>query len=186
LNICSAKRALKLIVKGSAKAEESCDIKIHTTKMWDEFTGDFILVDIFLPSVIRLTTYKYIPVRAQLLTRNNILNRDKNTCQYCGKVFSQKSLTLDHIIPRSKGGKSTWENLVSCCVPCNRKKSDSLLSELKDMKLIRQPKSISSHTSKHLLRNMGADDPFWRKYLFFSNSGENQWTEEKEELSLTK
>lgn len=178
LNICSAKRALKLMVKGVAKVEESYDIKIHTTKMWDEITGDFILVDIFLPSVIRLTTYKYIPVRTQILTRKNILNRDKNTCQYCGVVFNPKVLTLDHILPISKGGKSTWENLVTCCTTCNRKKADFLLSELKDMKLIKQPKSISSHTSKHLLRNQGADDPYWRKYLFFSDSGKNQWIDD--------
>jgi 5-methylcytosine-specific restriction endonuclease McrA len=182
LNICSAKRALKLIVKGRAKIEESHLQKVHTTKMWDENTGEFILVDLFLPSVIRLMEFKFIPVRSQLLTRKNIFNRDRNTCQYCGRVFSPKNLTLDHILPRAKGGKSTWENLVACCHECNATKGDTLLCDLRNMKLIRNPKSINSHTSKHLLRNQGADDPFWRKYLFFENDVEgNQWTEEKEE-----
>lgn len=178
LNICSAKRALTLMVKGAARVEEVYPVKVHTTKMWDENTGDFILIDLFLPSVIRLVTYKYIPVRAQLLTRKNILNRDKNTCQYCGVVLNPKVLTLDHILARSRGGKSTWENLVACCKNCNFTKGNKLLSELTDMKLIKQPKSINSHTSRHLLRNQGADDPYWRKYLFYENSTDNQWKDD--------
>jgi len=187
LNVCSAKRALKLIVKGRAKIEESHLQKVHTTKMWDELTGEFVLIDLFLPSVIRLLSYRFIPVRTQLLTRKNIFSRDKNTCQYCNHVFSPKNLTLDHILPRSKGGKSTWENLVACCHECNTYKGDTLLCDLRDMKLIKNPKSINSHTSKHLLRNQGADDPFWRKYLFFDNdSEENQWTEEIGDTKLKK
>jgi hypothetical protein len=181
LSFCSAKRAVTLIYKGIAKTEKTRPEKIYTTTMWDEITGDFILVDQFLPSVIRLLEYKFIPVRLHILTRRNILNRDHNTCQYCGKVFSPKALTLDHVRPRSKGGQSTWENLVACCHSCNNKKGNKLLTELTDMKLIRMPRSIGIHTSRHLLRNLGMDDPDWRKFLFYdSDEGENQWTEELE------
>jgi len=168
LNICSAKRAMKLIVKGAAKAEKVHEDKMfYSGKMWDEHTGELVTVDFFLPSVIRLLEYRYIPIRTQIVTRKNIFNRDKNMCLYCGEVFPTSKLTMDHVYPRSRGGKNTWENLVTCCMPCNKHKGDKLLSELKDMKLRYTPKPLSSHTSRFILRNMGESDPMWREYLFF-------------------
>jgi hypothetical protein len=168
LNICSAKRAMKLIVKGAAKSEKVHeDQMFYSGKMWDENTGELVTVDFFLPSVIRLLEYRYIPIRTQIVTRKNIFTRDKNMCLYCGVVFPTRNLTLDHIHPRSRGGKNTWENLVTCCTPCNKRKGDKLLSELKDMKLRYLPKPLSSHTSRFILRNMGEGDPMWREYLFF-------------------
>ena len=172
LNICSTKRAMKLIVKGAAKAEETHPQKFYTGKMWDEYTGEMVTVDFYVPSVIRLTEYRYIPIRTQIVTRKNIFNRDKNMCLYCGEVFPTRSLTLDHVIPRSRGGKSTWENLVTCCMPCNKRKGDKMLDELHDMKLRYHPKPLSVHTSRFILRNLGDSDPNWRKYLFFSNDAE--------------
>lgn len=179
LNITSVKRAMKLIMKNRAKAVESHeDQKFYSGKMWDERSGELVTVDFFLPSVIRLLEYRYIPIRTQIVTRKNIFNRDKNMCMYCGMVFPSRSLTLDHIIPRSRGGKSSWENLVTCCVPCNKRKGDKMLHELHDMKLKHEPKPISSHTSRFILRNMGDGDPLWRKYLFFTNDSlENTYLE---------
>jgi hypothetical protein len=178
LSFCSAQRAICLIYKGVAKVETENDTKIHTAKMWDDKTGEFILVDQYLPTVIRLLNYKYIPIRMQLLTRKNILNRDRNTCQYCGKVFPPSQLTLDHILPRCKGGLSTWENLVASCKTCNNRKDNRLLEDIPDMALIHRPNEITVHTSRFMLRNMGAEDPDWRKYLFFDRGEENQWTGE--------
>ena len=172
INICSAKRAMKLIIKNCARAEETHPQLFYSGKMWDEHTGELVTVDFFLPSVIRLLQWRYIPIRTPIVTRKNILNRDKNKCMYCDNIFSPKALTLDHIIPRSRGGKSSWENLVACCVPCNKKKDNKLLSELKDMQLLVQPKSLNSHSKRFILRNLGAGDPLWEKYLFFSNSDE--------------
>jgi 5-methylcytosine-specific restriction endonuclease McrA len=74
-----------------------------------------------MPAVIRLFRYINLPYRGVVLTRQNVFKRDKFTCQYCG---SPKSLTLDHIIPRSKGGKTSWSNLVTACQPCNTRKGD--------------------------------------------------------------
>ena len=68
-----------------------------------------------LPSVIRLLEYRRIPHQSRALSRKNILLRDRNTCQYCGEVLPSSELTLDHVIPRSRGGASTWENLVAPC-----------------------------------------------------------------------
>jgi hypothetical protein len=176
LSFCNAKRSLTLLYKGKAKVEEITTHAVCTQIIWDDITGEFIKEKIYVPSVIRLLTYNYIPGITKMLTRKNIFNRDGYICQYCGKSFSAKQLTIDHIIPRSKGGKSTWENVVACCESCNRKKGNRLLSEISDMKLLHFPKPINLHTSKYLLRNMGADDSRWRKYLFYDSTGkENQW-----------
>lgn len=75
-----------------------------------------------MPAVIRLNNYVNIPYKGVPMTRQNIFKRDKSRCQYCNK---DKDLTLDHVIPRSKGGKSTWNNLVTACKRCNAKKGDS-------------------------------------------------------------
>ncbi len=73
------------------------------------------------PAVICLNQYKNIPFRGVLLNRNNLFRRDKGECQYCG---SKKQLTIDHVVPRSKGGKSNWTNLVTACHRCNVIKGD--------------------------------------------------------------
>src|SRR5262252_11098270 len=111
INICAARRALVLVLKGVAAAEEESTHAIHSSRR-----------SIRLPSVIRLLEYRRIPHQTRALSRKNILLRDRNTCQYCGDPLSAGELTLDHVVPRSRGGASTWENLVACCHNCNRKK----------------------------------------------------------------
>lgn len=73
------------------------------------------------PAVIRLHEYKSIPYRGALLNRNNIFKRDQNECQYCG---AKKTLTIDHVLPKSKGGKTNWQNLITACHRCNTLKGD--------------------------------------------------------------
>jgi 5-methylcytosine-specific restriction endonuclease McrA len=73
------------------------------------------------PAVIRLTHYKNIPFRGVLLNRNNLFKRDNGECQYCGSI---RHLTIDHVIPKSKGGKTTWSNLITACNRCNVNKGD--------------------------------------------------------------
>ncbi|NLV79300.1 MAG: HNH endonuclease [Rhodococcus sp.] len=80
-----------------------------------------------LPSVIRLRTYVRVPYRARVpLTRAALMHRDGNRCAYCGS----KAETIDHVVPRSRGGEHSWENCVACCATCNHRKADKLLSEL--------------------------------------------------------
>jgi 5-methylcytosine-specific restriction endonuclease McrA len=74
-----------------------------------------------LPAVIRLFRYIHLPYKSVVLTRQNVFKRDRHTCQYCGTL---KNLTLDHVHPRSKGGKSSWSNLVTACQRCNAHKGD--------------------------------------------------------------
>ncbi len=92
------------------------------------------------PVIVQLLANIRIPRMALQPTRVNILLRDDETCQYCGK--HTRELTLDHVIPRSRGGQSTWENLVACCKACNGKKGNHLLKEV-NMHLIRQPRALT-------------------------------------------
>jgi 5-methylcytosine-specific restriction endonuclease McrA len=81
-------------------------------------------------------------------------------------VIPSSDLTLDHVIPRSRGGSSSWENLVACCHTCNRRKGNHLLNET-DMKLMKEPRPFTLHTSRHIMRMIGRSDLKWRKYLFY-------------------
>src|SRR5579883_3209698 len=92
------------------------------------------------PVIVQLLANVRVPRVALQPSRANILLRDEETCQYCGK--RSRDLTLDHIIPRSRGGQSTWENLVACCKPCNGKKGNRLLKEV-NMRLLRQPHPLT-------------------------------------------
>ncbi len=158
INICGARRALVLVLKGVARTEEEQGSTLHAAR-----------VHMPMPSVIRLLEYRRIPHQTRALSRKNILLRDRNTCQYCHCILSTGDLTLDHVIPRSRGGLSTWENLVACCHDCNRRKGNQLLQELADMHLSREPRPFSLHTSRHIMRMMGSSDASWRKYLYFED-----------------
>ncbi len=155
INICAARRAIVLVLKGLAMPEEENGHYLHAAR-----------ITMRVPSVIRLLEYRRIPHQTRALSRKNILLRDRNTCQYCALVLPSGELTLDHVIPRSRGGSSSWENLVACCHPCNRKKGNHLVSET-DLELIKEPRPFTLHTSRHIMRMIGRSDVKWRKYLFY-------------------
>jgi len=155
INVCAARRAIVLVLKGVAMAEEENGHFLHSTRLC-----------VRVPSVIRLLEYRRIPHQTRSLSRKNILLRDRNTCQYCAQVLPSGELTLDHVIPRSRGGLSTWENLVACCHTCNRRKGNQFSQEA-GMKLMREPRAFNLHTSRHIMRMIGHSDAKWRKYLFY-------------------
>ncbi len=155
INVCAARRALVLVLKGIASAEEMTQQQVASSRK-----------SLPLPSVIRLLEYRRIPHQSRALSRKNILMRDRYTCQYCHKILPSGELTLDHVIPRSRAGETTWENLVACCHPCNNRKG-SRTPEEAGMKLLRPPRPFSMHTSRHLMRLLGNSDDQWRKYLFY-------------------
>ena len=95
----------------------------------------------------------------------NVLLRDKYTCQFCRRVLPAHELTLDHVIPRSRGGHTDWDNLVACCHRCNNLKGDRLPEEV-GLRLMRPPMPFTLHTSRQIMRMMGRSDERWRKYLF--------------------
>ena len=96
--------------------------------------------------------------------------RDHSSCQYCGKHLPPSELTLDHVYPRSRGGESTWDNLVACCKRCNHRKG-SRTPEEAGMHLRRRPRGFSLHVSRQIMRYLGRADETWRKYLFYESDG---------------
>src|ERR1017187_3416844 len=152
INITSARRALTLMLKGAAMVEDVSPYKVHTHK-----------IDIPIPSVIRLRTYRRMPRINRSVSRKGIILRDQSACQYCGCKLPAKDLTMDHVIPRSHGGGSTWENMVACCFRCNNEKADRTPQEA-GMVLVKKPIRIGIHAKHRLM----ADDQAacWEKYLF--------------------
>lgn len=155
INVTAARRAVVLVLKGVATAEEENGSFLHSTR-----------VALRIPSVIRLTAFRRIPYQPRALSRKNILLRDRYTCQFCGRVLPAGELTLDHVVPRSRGGHTDWDNLVACCHSCNNRKGDRLPEEA-GLKLRRLPRPFTLHTSRQLMRMMGRSDERWRKYLFY-------------------
>jgi len=97
-----------------------------------------------IPKVIQLIRYDRLPTREVRFTRRNIFHRDRNRCQYCGKVFQQSDLNLDHVVPLSRGGKSSWVNVVCACIPCNTRKGDRSPAQV-GMRLVRRPRKPAGH-----------------------------------------
>ncbi len=155
INVTAVRRALVLVLKGVAQAEEHNHAEVHSTS-----------TALKVPSVIRLLSYRHIPQQTRALSRKNILLRDRNTCQFCGLLFPASELTLDHVMPRSRGGHSSWENLVACCYKCNNSKGDRTPEEA-GLRLQRRPRPFTLHTSRQLMRLIGRKDAKWRKYLFY-------------------
>ena len=152
LTVCRARRAGVLVYQGKAEMLEDGLGHIHT-----------ISQTIPLPSVIRLSQMIKRPRRERKMTRYEIFNRDRYTCQYCGD--QSRHLTLDHVIPRYRGGQHTWENVVSACVACNRKKAGRTPREA-NMKLIRQPSPPVGGPFYIVPYHYLSKRDEWRKYLY--------------------
>ncbi|MCD6219393.1 HNH endonuclease [Candidatus Calescamantes bacterium] len=150
VNISTARRAFCLLFVGSAKAvvenedgfqtlsfTEWVDYSLHNTD--GEDTVSTVRWVLRIPRVIILCHYTGYPSLTIKLTRKNVYKRDNYTCQYCGRKFPPEFLNIDHVIPRYRGGKTTWENVVCSCLWCNLKKGGKTLKEA-GMKLLREPR----------------------------------------------
>ncbi|MBN1447162.1 MAG: HNH endonuclease [Bacteroidetes bacterium] len=115
------------------------------------------------PSVIRLNHYKRVPFKGIMLSRKNILRRDGHRCQYCGSTSAP--LTVDHVIPRSRGGTDSWDNLVAACIACNNRKG-SRSPERAGMTLRSVPRR-PSHVS-FIMQSVHKVDELWKPYLFMT------------------
>lgn len=151
INVCTLRRAAVLLLKEKAELLERREGAIHSEHMTLE-----------RPDVIRLISYVHVPRRAhrRKITRRAVLARDAWTCQYCG---SRKSgLTVDHVIPRSRGGKSVWENIVAACASCNRRKGNRLPREIQ-MHPRRSPKAPGP--TVFIQVSTPSIPPAWQQYL---------------------
>jgi 5-methylcytosine-specific restriction endonuclease McrA len=137
INVCTVRRAVVLLLKDKAEVIEHGEWDLHSATQ-----------TINRPVVIRLVTYVRIPrdTHRRKITRRAVFARDGWACQYCG---SRSSLTVDHVIPRSKGGPSSWENIVASCAPCNRRKGDALLRQA-GMRLLKQPRTPNPNVFIHV------------------------------------
>jgi 5-methylcytosine-specific restriction endonuclease McrA len=114
-----------------------------------EYNGAMINKKYRLPEIIKLVNYVPLPYKDAVLSRKNIYLRDNHTCQYCGKTGD--NLTIDHVVPRSRGGKETWENMVVCCARCNNRKGSRTLEEA-GMRLTGTPYRPPSSLYLHMTR----------------------------------
>jgi len=150
LSVCSVHRSVKLLFLDKAEMlHDYPDKKIRT--ITEEYS---------YPSVIRLRRYINIPFNKIVLTRRNIMKRDGNNCQYCG---ASKNLTIDHVLPRSRGGEDTWENLVTACDTCNVRKGNQTPEEA-GMPLDHKPYRPVHITFFQSL--LGGVEDEWKPYLY--------------------
>jgi 5-methylcytosine-specific restriction endonuclease McrA len=169
VNICSAERAFALLYQGHAQVVDASagGFQTHNFQQWREVSETYDGQDVVntvtwkirVPKVILLLMFDRLPKKEVKFTRHNIFERDHNTCQYCGEHFDRRELNLDHVMPRDRGGQTTWENIVCSCIPCNSRKANRTPQEA-GLKLVRKPKR-----------------PKWRPFLEFqfSKTRDDSW-----------
>lgn len=160
IRILSVRQGLELLTRGKVFVEKATDKEVYP--------------GVFLPSVIVLREQVRIPHKRARASKKNIFLRDGYTCQYCGRAFDRSELSLDHILPQSRGGKDTWENLVAACKPCNGRKDDQTPEEA-GMPLIRRVIPATVHTSRGILRSLGMQVQDWSFYLFGDSDGDRRF-----------
>ncbi|MHB8853010.1 MAG: HNH endonuclease, partial [Ignavibacteriaceae bacterium] len=153
LTVCNIKKAIVLIYLGKAELvvqDKRKELRsVSKTFPW--------------PSIIRLSQFITLPYKRVVLTRKNILRRDEYKCSYCGR--GDLPLTIDHVVPKSKGGIDSWDNLVCACTFCNNKKGDRTPVEA-NMILLNRPFK-PSHIM--FIKNVvGKLDENWKPYLYLS------------------
>ena len=174
IHTCSVKRALRLVVLGHAQVVqtdgEAC-YQTHDFFSWVEHSASAIAEDVVrtvklalrIPKIIVLSLYDRLPRKEVKFTRHNVFLRDKFTCQYCGDQFAERDLNLDHVVPRDKGGKTTWENIVTSCIRCNTRKANKMPHEV-NMTLLREPRT-PRWRPLFGLRSDTPTDASWRQFL---------------------
>lgn len=145
VHITTVRRAFVMLYQGIAKAVDE-QYELFDFDSWSEMStaaheDNVGLVGrmIRVPRVILLVGYDRLPRRRVRFSRHNIYLRDRNTCQYCNVGFPKTELNLDHVVPRTQGGRTTWENVVCSCIECNRKKGGRTPEEAR-MRIVRTPR----------------------------------------------
>ncbi len=145
VNVATVARALVLLWNESARVVDPHDYQLYTWADWsrlrlraDEPFIQAVRLRLRVPEVVALNGYDRLPVAHVTFSRRNIFKRDHSTCQYCGAQPGGEELTIDHVLPRSQGGVSSWENCVLACMACNKRKADRT-PEQAGLKLRRKP-----------------------------------------------
>ncbi|HEX9757674.1 MAG TPA: HNH endonuclease [Nitrospiria bacterium] len=158
LRVLNWKRAITLLWQGKVEVLEVYDQEIRG-----------VSITIKLPSVLRLLRVVKVKNwhRAVKFSRANIFLRDRYSCQYCKKRFRTEDLTFDHVVPIARGGKKTWENIVTACIRCNNKKSGRTPVEAR-MKLIKKPEKPNWQPSLTITIGIKNAPESWRDYLYWN------------------
>lgn len=170
VHVTSARRALVLLYSDHARVVMD-DYSTHDFQSWRDVSEVMESVqkittpsfELAIPEVIMLTDFSRFPPRQLKFSRRNIYLRDGHTCQYCGKVPKKDEVTIDHVIPRSRGGKTTWENVVLACVRCNMKKGSKMLQEA-GLKLLNEPVRPHWLACAQFQRKV-ASGSLWQKFV---------------------
>jgi CRISPR/Cas system Type II protein with McrA/HNH and RuvC-like nuclease domain len=178
VRVISARRAFCLLVKEVAEivSVEDQQFLAYDLESWREVSQlraryerenhewvKCVRFELAVPRIVRLLFYDRLPRTNVKFTRRNIYARDSNRCQYCGKRFATSELSLDHVVPRSRGGVSSWANIVCCCVKCNVRKGGRTPYEAR-MKLVRQP--VKPKRSPMIALRLGHEKyASWKQFL---------------------
>ena len=155
LRVITWKRAVTLLTLGKVEVLETYEREVRS-----------VTIAIRLPAVVRLLHLVRFRDHTIRFSRQNIYIRDKYQCQYCGRTMDGCDLTYDHVVPKSLGGETVWENIVTCCLPCNKKKGGRTPRQAK-MRLIREARRPSWHPMLMLTLRIRRTPETWRDYLFW-------------------
>lgn len=156
LRVINWKKAMTLLLLNKVEVVEEYSREVHSVS----FTFR-------LPSVVRLLRLVKRPKTAVKFSRQNIYARDKNRCQYCGREFPPEQLTYDHVVPKYRGGKTEWTNIVTCCISCNRRKGGRTPKEA-GMRLIRKPARPKWLPAVRITVGYKDVPQCWRDYLYWN------------------
>jgi 5-methylcytosine-specific restriction endonuclease McrA len=176
VNVATVRRAIGLVYRGMARVVDTESYKTYDFMDWAQNGNGNghpairgVSVNFREPEVILLTAFNGRHIREIKFSRRNIFERDQHTCQYCGRRFERANLTLDHVVPRSRGGRTTWDNVAVCCVRCNTRKGDRTPAEA-GMHPVRTP--CKPHWASFVgMRLTRLDSTAWRKFLNGNRGG---------------
>jgi 5-methylcytosine-specific restriction endonuclease McrA len=167
VHVTTVRRAFSLLYRGVARAVDE-NYRTFDFADWtsvsalDSEAVGLVSGLVRVPRVILLVSFDRVPRREVRFSRHNIFMRDGSACQYCGDRKARSELNLDHVIPRSRGGESVWENVVTACAPCNLRKGNRLLEE-SGLTLHRQPRPPAPVLFIHLATP--TIPSVWQRYL---------------------
>lgn len=169
IQVTTVRKAFCLLYKGHVRVVNpdysTCDWEnwVDIPPQADEESIVTPTLRIRIPRVILLLDFDRLPRHEVRFTRKNILYRDRNSCQYCGRKYQTRELNLDHVVPLSRGGKSTWQNVVCCCISCNSRKGGHLPEEV-GMRLVKMPTRPRWHPLVRISFAAGPHEA-WKNFL---------------------
>lgn len=177
VNVATVARALVMVWSETARVVDPADYQLYDWNDWSSLDPkdgqsyvQTVSQRIRVPEVVTLTGFNRVPSTTVAFSRRNIFKRDRMSCQYCGRRLRSDDLTIDHVVPRSRGGISSWENCVLACVRCNHSKADRT-PERAGLRLLNVPKQphwnpiYSQHSSHYESWSKFISDAYWNAEL---------------------